>query len=44
MSLIQGAQSVTAIERQDLIARSIVPDPHHPGIAHHQLSESAISV
>ena len=44
MSLIHEAESVTASERRDLIARYIVPDPHHPGIAQYQLRESAISV
>ncbi len=44
MSLIHEAESVTASERRDLIARYIVSDPYHPGIAHYQLRESAISV
>lgn len=44
MSLIHEAESVIASERRDLIARYIVPDPHHPGIAQYQLRESAISV
>ncbi len=44
MSLIHEAGSVTASERRALIARNIAPDPHHPGIAHYQLRESAISV
>jgi uncharacterized protein (DUF433 family) len=44
MSLIHEAESLTVAERRDLIARFIVPDPHHPGIAHYQLRDSAISI
>ncbi len=44
MSLIHETESVTASKRRDLIARYVAPDPHHPGIAHYQLHESAISV
>jgi len=44
MSLIHETKSIAAAERQELIARYVVPDPHHPGIAHYQLCDSAISV
>ena len=44
MSLIHEAESIAVEERQELIACFIVPDPHHPGIAHYQLRDSAISV
>ena len=44
MSLIHEPKSVTAAERRELIARYIAPDPHHQGVAHYRLRESAISV
>ena len=44
MSLIHDTESVTLAERRDLIARFIAPDPHHPGVAHHQVRDVAVSV
>ncbi len=43
MSLIHEPEIAIA-ERKELIARYIVPDPHHDGIARYRLRESAISV
>lgn len=44
MSLIHEDELIAAAERQDLIARYVVSDPHHPGIARYRLRDSAISV
>lgn len=44
MSLIHETESITATERQNLIAHYIAPDRHHPGIAHYQPREFGISV
>src|SRR5262245_32125831 len=44
MSLIHETESFTASERQALIDQYIVPDPHHPGIAHYVLGKYGISV
>ncbi|MGI8689655.1 MAG: DUF433 domain-containing protein [Thermomicrobiales bacterium] len=44
MSLINAIEQISAIERQELIAKYVVPDPHHPGIAQCCLRESSISV
>ena len=44
MPLIHAIERIPAIERQELIAEYVVPDPHHPGVAHYHLRESAISV
>ncbi|HEY7909034.1 MAG TPA: DUF433 domain-containing protein, partial [Thermomicrobiales bacterium] len=44
MPLIHAIERIPAIERQELIAEYVVPDPHHPGVAHFHLRESAISV
>ncbi len=44
MSLIHASEQISAVERQGLIAKYIVPDPHHPGTTHYRLRESAVSV
>lgn len=44
MSLIHELEPTTERERATLIARHIMPDPTHPGLAHYRLRAFGIAV